>query len=87
MWMIRRALGEQDQPDTDASLWAFEVGRDSERRRVEVLITGQAKHSTMQPVLEAVNSDGQSVVIQALDAIGDAEPPNRITVTMTRIDY
>jgi hypothetical protein len=87
MWMIRRALGEQDPPDTDSSLWAFEVGRDSERRRVEVLITGQAKHSTMQPVLEAVNSDGQSVVIQALDAIGDAEPPNRITVTMTRIDY
>ena len=87
MWMIRRALGEQDSPHADGSLWAFEVGRGSERRRVEVLITGQAKHSTMQPVLEAVNSDGESVVIQALDAIGDEEPPNRITVTTSRIDY
>ena len=85
--MIRRALGEQDPPDADASLWAFEVGRDSERRRVEVLITDEAKHSTMQPVLEAVNTDGESVVIQALDSIGDAEPPSRITVTTTRIDY
>jgi hypothetical protein len=42
-WEILATLGEQDGPDVDARLWLFEVKRGQERRRFEVLITGQAR--------------------------------------------
>lgn len=86
-WKILATLGQQDPPDLDASLWLFEVERGPERRRVEVLITGQAKLSTNPEVRYAVERDGQSALVDALQKTGDDEPPKRITITADGIDY
>jgi hypothetical protein len=87
-WKILGALGEQDGPDVDARLWLFEVNRGQDRRRVEVLVTGQARDLPGSPqVRRAAETSGRSALADALEAIGDGEPPARITVTANGIDY
>jgi hypothetical protein len=86
-WEILGTLGQQDPPGLDASLWLFEVKRGTERRRVEVLISGPAKHSEVPHVRRAVETSGQSALVDALEEIGDREPPKRITITGDGIDY
>jgi hypothetical protein len=87
-WEIVRALGQQaGGPDVDARLWLFEVGRGEERRRIEVLITGQARDLSKVPeVRRAVETDGESAVVDALASLGEDEPPERITVAAQGID-
>jgi hypothetical protein len=87
-WEILATLGEQAGPDVDARLWVFEVGRGDERRRVEVLITGQARSSPGSPqVRRAVETSGLSALVYVLEAIGDNQPPARITVKANGIGH
>jgi hypothetical protein len=88
-WEIVRALGEPaGGPDVDARLWLFEVGRGEERRRIEVLITGQARDLSDDPqVRRAVETNGESALVYVLGTLGGNEPPARITVAANGIDY
>jgi hypothetical protein len=54
----------RNPPDLDASFWLFEVERGSERRRVEVLISGPAKLSTNPEVRFAVERNDQSALVE-----------------------
>jgi hypothetical protein len=87
-WEILATHGEQAGPDVDARSWLFEVKRGQDRRRVEVLITGQTRSSPGSPqVRRAVETSGQSALVDALEATGEGELPARITVTANGIDY
>jgi hypothetical protein len=68
-------------------LMLFEVSRGTERRQVEVLMTGQAKLSSVPEVRRAVETSGQTALVDVLEEIGDGEPPRRITVTQNGIGY
>jgi hypothetical protein len=78
-WELLEMLGQPDPADPAPSRWLYEVKHGSERRQVEVLITGPAKHSPT--VRYDVERDGESALLQILEEIGDGEPPKRITIT------
>jgi hypothetical protein len=50
-------------------------------------MTGQAKLSSVPEVRRAVETSGQTALVDVLEEIGDAEPPRRITVTQNGIGY
>ena len=88
-WEIEGTVGRLEAPgdDGEAELWAFEVTRWTEARRVEILITGQALYTNVPAVRRAVETDGRSALADVLDDIGDGEPPTRITITKDGIGY
>ena len=83
-WELLGMLGRPDPADLDPSSWLYEVKHGSERRQVEVLITGPAKHSPT--VRYDVERDGESALLQILEEIGDGEPPKRIMITAEGIE-
>ena len=83
-WELLGRLGEPDPADPEPSRWLYEVKHGSERRVVEVLITGPARHSPT--VRYDVERDGESALLQILEEIGDGEPPKRITITAEGIE-
>ena len=88
-WEIEGEAGREEAPGDDvaAELWSFEVTRWTEARRVEVLIMGQALYTDVPAVRRAVDTNGYSALVDALDDVGDGDPPARITVTKDAIDY
>jgi len=89
-WEIQGQAGRESTPpgdDVDAELWAFEITRWTEARRVEVLISKQALYTDVPEVRRAVDTDGYSALVDVLDDVGDGEPPARITITKDGIGY
>jgi hypothetical protein len=88
-WEIEGEAAREQAPGDDvaAELWAFEVTRSTEARRVEVLITSQALYTSVPAVRRAVDTNGYSALRDVLDDVGDGEPPTRITITKDAIGY
>jgi hypothetical protein len=88
-WKIEGEAGREATPGDDvaAELWAFEVTRWTEARRVEVFITSQALYTEVPAVRRAVDTNGYSALLDVLDDVGDGEPPTRITITKDAIGY
>jgi len=88
-WEIEGEAGREATPGDDvaAELWAFEVTRWTEARRVEVLITSEALYTEVPAVRRAVDTNGHSALRDVLDDVGDGEPPSRITITKDAIGY
>lgn len=85
-WQILSNLGKQLGPDVDATVWLFQVERESEQRLVEVLIAGPAKLSEIALVRDAVETNGQAALAKVLRENPDGDPPKRITVRSDGIE-
>ena len=88
-WEIEGEAAREHAPGDDvaAELWSFEITRFTEARRVEVFITGDALYTEVPEVRRAVETNGYSALVDALEDVGEGEPPSRITVTREAIAY
>ena len=88
-WEVEGEAGREETPGDDvaAELWAFEVTRWTEARRVEVLITSQALYTDVPAGRRAVDTNGYSALLDVLDDVGDGEPPTRITIMKDASGY
>jgi len=85
-WKVVGRLGQYDEAEGGVR-FAYEVRRGQQRREVDVVITGPARRFAegLPRIWDAVESSGESVLVDVLADFGDGEPPRRIVVGWTRL--
>jgi hypothetical protein len=85
-WEIQGQVGPHSEPDYDGSGWLWELSRDSEARRVFVIVSGSALASEnvqCDDTAAAIRTEGRSEV-ERVAALHD--PPRIVKCSSTIVE-
>jgi hypothetical protein len=78
-WEIVGLLPDETPPGLDGQVWAWEIRRGKETRKVRVEVSrtaiGEGEHGLNSETVEAVRTEGRSAVERILDR---DDPPERL---------